>query len=81
MVSALDDLGSVVRCIEGGADDYLGKPFEPTLLEARLGACLEKKVLRDQEQAYLNTIELTQRRLQHELDQAASYVASILPPF
>ncbi len=49
MISALDDLDSVVRCIQLGAEDYLGKPFEPVLLQARIGACLEKKRLHDQE--------------------------------
>ena len=39
----------MVRCIELGAEDYLPKPFEPVLLRARIGACLEKKRLRDQE--------------------------------
>ena len=43
MVSSLDDLEATVRCIELGAEDYLMKPFEPTLLTARLRACLEKK--------------------------------------
>ena len=49
MISALDDLDSVVRCIQLGAEDYLGKPFDPILLQARIGACLEKKRLHDQE--------------------------------
>ena len=49
MISALDQLDSVVRCIELGAEDYLPKPFEPVLLRARIGACLEKKRLRDQD--------------------------------
>ncbi|HEY3413851.1 MAG TPA: response regulator [Armatimonadota bacterium] len=49
MVSALDDLESVVRCIQLGADDYLPKPFNTVLLEARVGASLEKKRLRDSE--------------------------------
>lgn len=43
MISALDELDSVIRCIEIGAEDYLAKPFNPTLLKARLGASLEKK--------------------------------------
>ncbi len=47
MISAIDDLDSVVRCISAGADDYLPKPFDPVLLKARIGACLEKKRLRD----------------------------------
>lgn len=57
MISALDDLDSVVRCIELGAEDYLFKPFNPTLLRARVSACLEKKRLHDQEQEYLRAIK------------------------
>jgi len=56
MISAVDQLESVVRCIELGADDYLPKPFNPTLLRARVGACLEKKRLRDQEVRYLQDV-------------------------
>jgi sigma-B regulation protein RsbU (phosphoserine phosphatase) len=79
MISALDELDSVVRCIEAGAEDYLPKPFNPTLLEARIGACLEKKALRDAEQGHLRKIEETQNRLDKELAEAAAYVRSILP--
>ncbi len=79
MISALDELKSVVRCIEAGAEDYLPKPFDPTLLRARVGACLEKKRFRDQEQAYLQQIDETRKRLQSELHEAARYVSSILP--
>jgi adenylate cyclase len=49
MISALDEIESVVRCIQLGAEDYLNKPFDPVLLQARVGACLEKKRLHDQE--------------------------------
>ena len=48
MISALDEIESVIRCIELGAEDYLNKPFNPTLLRARVGALLEKKRLRDE---------------------------------
>ncbi len=47
MISAVDDLDSVVKCIELGAEDYLFKPFNPVLLKARVGASLEKKRSRD----------------------------------
>ncbi len=57
MISAATDLERVVRCIELGAEDYLPKPFNQVLLRARVGACLEKKRLRDQEQAHLAIIE------------------------
>ena len=49
MVSAVGELDSVVRCIEMGAEDYLSKPINPTLLKARIGSSLEKKRLRDQQ--------------------------------
>ncbi|HEY8899593.1 MAG TPA: SpoIIE family protein phosphatase [Chthoniobacterales bacterium] len=79
MISALDEIDSVVHCIEHGAEDYLAKPFNPTLLRARIGASLEKKALRDQEQRYLGEIEKTQRHLKAELAEAAKYVRSIFP--
>ena len=56
MISALDELQSVVRCIQMGAEDYLPKPFDPVLLQARVGACLEKKRLRDRELDYLRGV-------------------------
>jgi class 3 adenylate cyclase len=51
MISALSELDSVAHCIEAGAEDYLIKPFNSVLLQARIGACLEKKRLRDRIQA------------------------------
>jgi CheY-like chemotaxis protein len=62
MLSAVEELDSVVRCIELGAEDYLPKPFNPVLLRARIGACLEKKRLRDQEVLYLQQIEKEKKR-------------------
>ncbi len=56
MISALDDVASVVRCIERGAEDHLPKPFDPVLLRARISACLEKKRLRDVELEYLEEV-------------------------
>ncbi|HMC26517.1 MAG TPA: adenylate/guanylate cyclase domain-containing protein [Verrucomicrobiae bacterium] len=62
MLSALDEIESVVHCIEMGADDYLPKPFNPVLLKARIGACLEKKHLRDKEQQYLEQLQMEQEK-------------------
>jgi len=56
MISALDEVDSVVRCIEMGAEDYLPKPFNPVLLKGRLDASLEKKRLRDKEIEYLRQV-------------------------
>ncbi|MCX6521869.1 MAG: response regulator [Actinobacteria bacterium] len=66
MISALDDMASIVRCIEAGAEDYLPKPFDPVLLKARVAACMEKKRLRDAERDLLAQVaawnaELEQR--------------------
>lgn len=46
MISAVDELDSVVRCIEMGAEDYLFKPFNPVLLKARVGASVSKSQAR-----------------------------------
>lgn len=62
MISALDEVESAVRCIRLGAEDYLAKPFEPTLLRARLRASIEKKRLHDREIVHLRTIDEERRR-------------------
>ena len=49
MTSSLDELDSVVKCVEMGAEDYLTKPIDPVLLNARINASVEKKRLRDQQ--------------------------------
>ena len=56
MISALDEMDSVIRCIEMGATDYLHKPYNPALLEARLNASLAEKRLRDLEIEYLDQV-------------------------
>jgi adenylate cyclase len=55
MTSSLDELDSVVKCIEMGAEDYLTKPINPVLLNARITASLEKKRLRDQQRELIST--------------------------
>jgi class 3 adenylate cyclase len=72
MVSALDELDSVVRCIELGAEDYLPKPFEPVLLRARIGACLEKKRLRDREAQHAQELEEWNRTLEQRVAEQVS---------
>ena len=56
IISAVDEVASVVRCIEMGATDYLPKPFQPTILRARLDASLASKRLRDLELEYLEQV-------------------------
>jgi len=56
VISALDDMPSIVRCIERGAEDYLTKPFDPILLRARISASLEKKRLHDLELEFIRQV-------------------------
>ena len=67
MISALDDMDSVVRCIQLGADDYLSKPFDPILLQARIGACLDKKRLHDQEMRHQRELAELNRTLEQRV--------------
>jgi class 3 adenylate cyclase len=62
MVSALHEMDSVVRCIEAGADDYLPKPVNPTLLGARIDASLERHQAHARERRYLEQIEEEKRK-------------------
>ena len=72
MISALDELQGVVRCIEMGAEDYLSKPFNRVLLRARIGASLEKKWLRDRERRRTDELEQTLRLLEEAQAQLAT---------
>lgn len=77
MVSAMNEIDSVVRCIELGAEDYLTKPFNPVLLRARVRASLDKKRLRDAVRHHLERLETelqAARRLQLDM------VPSSFPP-
>jgi two-component system cell cycle response regulator len=56
VITAVDELDSVVRCIELGATDYLPKPFDPAILRARVAASLAGKRLRDLELEYLEQV-------------------------
>jgi adenylate cyclase len=64
MISAVDEIESVIRCIELGAEDYLSKPFNPTLLRARVGASLERKTLHDQVRAQAADLATWNRTLE-----------------
>ena len=61
VLSALNDMNSVVKCIELGAEDYLFKPINSALLWARISTSLEKKHLRDKEQAHLAELAILQQ--------------------
>lgn len=72
MISALDEIDSVARCIEAGAEDYMPKPFNPVLLRARINASIEKKRLREREKVFI-------KQLQIEKEKSEALLLNILP--
>ncbi|HAT35603.1 MAG TPA: hypothetical protein DCS82_07800 [Rhodospirillaceae bacterium] len=64
MVSALDEMDSVIRCIELGAEDYLPKAFDPILLRARVSASLEKKKWLDREREHVTRLAAAMRQVE-----------------
>ena len=69
MVTSLDDVGSAVRCIELGADDYLPKPIDPVLLGARINAGLMKKRLHDLQLEHVEEVDRLNRRLEARVEE------------
>ncbi len=67
VISGADQIENAVSCIEAGAEDYLPKPFNPTLLRARATSSIEKKRLRD-----LDRIRLTQLQTEKDRTEAAN---------
>ena len=80
MISAVDDIESVVRCIELGADDYLTKPFNPVLLRARVNALLERKRLQDNEMRKAAELQAAFKEIEQQKDKTDSLLLNILPP-
>lgn len=72
VISASDELASVVRCIGLGAADFLTKPFNPVLLKARVDKCIEQVRFKAQELVY-------QRNLESEKRRADEILATVLP--
>ena len=58
MISSIEEVASVARCIENGATDYMSKPFDPAILKARLSSSLAEKRLRDTEREYLQQVRV-----------------------
>jgi adenylate cyclase len=79
MTSSLDEIASVVKCVELGAEDYLNKPVNPILLRARVNASLEKKRLRDQQRKLIRTFatkEVAEELLKTGFSLGGSYVTA-----
>lgn len=75
MITALEEMESVVRCIEMGAEDYVLKPFNPVLLKARVSASLEKKRLHDQEENYRLKIEQHNEQLENRVREQVQKIS------
>lgn len=76
MISALDEMDSIIRCIEAGADDYLPKPFNPVLLKARVNAGLDKKRWHDQEIAYRQELQYQNQHLEERVGEQVKQIAA-----
>ncbi len=76
VISAIDDIDSIVRCIEEGAADYLAKPFNPVLLKARIHACLKNKRVHDLEQAQKSTLQDFNSRLNQQVREQVEQITS-----
>ena len=76
VISALEEMDNVVRCLEMGAADYLPKPFNPILLRARVEACLEKKRLQDQQNAYVQQLQAFNETLEQRVHEATTQLTA-----
>ena len=65
MVSELDEMESVIRCIETGAEDYLPKSVNPILLRARVNSCLEKKKWLDRQREYIDRLAVAMKQVEN----------------
>uniref|UniRef100_UPI004047C048 response regulator n=1 Tax=Algoriphagus sp. TaxID=1872435 RepID=UPI004047C048 len=79
VIAGSDQVEKVIRCIEMGAEDYLSKPFNATLLAARIRSCAEKQSLKNIERSYLSQLEHEKKQLQLEQMKSDKLMLNILP--
>ncbi|MBC8165425.1 MAG: response regulator [Bryobacteraceae bacterium] len=79
MITAVDDADSVARCLELGADDYLPKPFNRTVLTARVQASLERKRLRDNDVKKTAELEAVLAEIDKQRHRTQALLENILP--
>jgi len=79
VISGAEQEQNAVNCIELGAEDFLPKPFNPTLLRARVTSSLEKKRLRDLDRLRLAQLQAEKELLQIEKDRSERLLLNILP--
>jgi len=79
VVSGAEQVENAVQCIELGAEDFLPKPFSPTLLRARVTSSIERKRLRDLDRLRLQQLQTEKELLQIEKDKSENLLLNILP--
>ncbi len=79
MLSAVQNSESIAQCIKMGAEDYLPKDYEPSILKARIDASIEKTRLHQEQARYTEALILSQDALAAELREAANYITNQLP--
>lgn len=67
IITAVDETEGAIRCIKQGAEDFIGKPFDPVLLKARVSASLDRKHFHDLEQQHREQIERYNCTLEHRV--------------
>jgi adenylate cyclase len=75
IVSGVEELDSVVRCIELGASDYLTKPINPRILAARFNASLASKRLRDVEQEHLRQQQMLTQTIERQKTELSRFLS------
>lgn len=76
ILSGVDDMERISSCLEKGADDYLVKPFNTALLQARVTGCLERKRTHDRELEFTQQIKEYSEELEHRVDAQLDEIAS-----
>ena len=76
MISGVDEVETVAKCIEMGADDFVRKPFNPVFLHARVSASLERKRLTDQRNSFMNQMKVEKKRADELLNVILPAVAA-----
>jgi adenylate cyclase len=79
VVSGIEELDAVVRCIELGAEDFLSKPINSVLLGARISASLDRKYLRDLDRLRLIELQQEKQLLEIEREKSERLLLNILP--
>jgi class 3 adenylate cyclase len=79
MITAVDEVESIARCIDMGADDYLPKPFNRVILAARVGALLERKRLRDEEATKAAEMRALLAEIERQRLRSQALLENILP--